>query len=562
MKQKNIKNMYQDSGYHNEFIGLFLLIIITVIIEMISIPYITKKMLNDHIPDGNIEVLILFGVIYIIIMISQCYMILKHCEMRCVLQRKIQRDLREKIFKKLQEIQIKFYDDNTTGTILQFLQDDVQQAGQLFPKVITEMVFMGLIRFAIIAIFLMIIDVKITCMIVMLYIIGFVVTLFFNRKTIKEIHKIRQINIEIYTYINEGIKGFLTIKTLNIIQKKEEELKTKLQNYFKINEKLEKIITLYNSIFTFLTSFSTVIIIYYGGINIMQGIALYAEIMLLMDYSGSLKHEFNWFIRHITNFHKSVVSYSKILQFINLDNIEDIEKGITLENIHSIEFKDVSFSYDNEKNIQNFSLKVREKESVALIGKTGSGKTTITNLLCRFYEPKQGQILINGKNYKEYNIRSLRNKIGYVLQEIQIVPNTIIDNIKYVNPNITLEEIEDIFKRLKLHDKIQTLKDAYYSNIYDNQDLLSTGEKQLINFARIMAINPDVIILDEVTSTLSYKAELLVKNAIDEITKGKIVFIIAHRLSTIEKCDCIVVMQDGKIVEVRRNVDGVFRINK
>ena len=151
-----------------------------------------------------------------------------------------------------------------------------------------------------------------------------------------------------------------------------------------------------------------------------------------------------------------------------------------------------------------------ENKKVALVGKTGAGKTTITGLLCRFYEPIKGEILINGINYKEYNLESLRKRIGYVMQEVEIFPNTIIDNIRYSNKNITVENIEKIFKKLKLHDKIVELEKGYETDIYNNPDILSTGEKQLINFARIMALDTDVIILDEVTSALSCETEMLV----------------------------------------------------
>lgn len=147
------------------------------------------------------------------------------------------------------------------------------------------------------------------------------------------------------------------------------------------------------------------------------------------------------------------------------------------------------------------------------------GKTTVTNLLERLYEPQKGEIRINQKDYREYNISSIRSKIGYIMQEVQIVPNTIIDNIKYVNKKITEEQIIEIFKILKLHDRIISLPKGYRTNIYENPDILSTGEKQIISFARIMAMTVDVVILDEVTSNLSWENEELIKNAMEQVMK-------------------------------------------
>ena len=535
-KIKSIKKMYEISGYHKQFIILFIIIIVDAIIEIISIPYITTQMIDVHIPNGNIKALIIWGCIYIVFLLISCYLTLKHCNIRSILKRRIQRDLREKVFNKMQDIKIKFYNENDTGVILQFLQEDVNKSGAMFAEIITEMIFMGLIRFSIVAIFLIFIDLKITLIILGLYIIGYLVTVFFNKKTISFINKIRKINIELYNKINEGIQGFLTIKILNIIQKKEEELKETLKEYETINSKLEKNVVMYNNIFAFIVSLSTVIIIYFGGIKVVQGVMAYVEIMLLIEYSGSLKFEFNWFIKHLTDFNKSYVSFSKILSFLTLDNVENLQVGEELKKIESIEFSNVHFSYTGyEKNIENFSFKLNNNEKLALIG--------------RFYEPVKGEIKINGINYLEYSISSLRKKIGYVMQETYIVSNTIIDNIKCVNKDIIDEEIQKIFKKLKIHEKIMKLKDGYNTDIKNNPDILSTGERQMINFARIMAIDCDVVILDEVTSALSYESEMLINNAIEEITKDKIVIIIAHRLSTIKNCNKILIIKDGKIIE-------------
>ncbi len=551
-----LKEMYKVSGYNKQFIILIVIIIVTTIIEMISIPYITKRIIDISIPSGNIKLLIIWGCVYIIFLLISCYFILKHCNIRKILERLIQKDLREKIFNKIGQVKTKFFDENDTGVILQFLQTDVNDAGKLFANVIVEMYLMGLIRFSIVVIFLIFIDVKITLIILAIYLIGYGVTLFFNRKTISLINKIRKINMEIYSKVNEGVQGFLTIKILNIINKKENELKELLQEYSILNNKLEKTVSEYNNIFSFIVSLCLVVIIYYGGIKVVQGCMAYVEIMLLIQYSGSLKLKFNWFIKHLTNFNKSFVAFSKILEFLNLENIEILEEGKELQEINMIEFSKVYFSYTGyEKNIEDFSVILNRGEKLALIGRTGSGKTTIANLLCRFYEPVEGKIIINGDDYLSYSISSLRNKIGYVMQDVSIFPNTIIDNIKYVNKDITEEEIYDIFKKLKLHDKIMKLEDGYNTDIFCNPDILSTGEKQMINFARVMAIDYDVVILDEVTSALSYENEILVSNAIKEIIKDKIAVIIAHRLTTIKDCDKILLIKDGKIIEQGNNTE-------
>ena len=191
-KKKKLKEMYKVSGYHKQFIILFIIIIVFAIMDVIFIPYITRKIVDISIPNQNIRALIIWSCVYIIFLVISCYMTLKHCRIRSILKRKIQRDLREKIFNKMQEMKAKFYDDNDTGVILQFLQTDANDAGAIFAEVITEMVFMGLIRFSIIAIFLMFIDLKIALIIIVLYVIGYIVTIFINKETVDIINKIRK----------------------------------------------------------------------------------------------------------------------------------------------------------------------------------------------------------------------------------------------------------------------------------------------------------------------------------------------------------------------------------
>lgn len=549
-KIKQTKEMYNVSGYHKQFIILFTIIVGFAIVETITVPYIIRQIIDVSIPINNIKSLVIWGFIYIAFLLISLFITLKHCNMRLILERKIQRDLREKVFSKMQEIKTKFYDENDTGVILQFLQSDVNEAGKMFADIITEMVFMGIIRFTIYAIFLMFIDVKITLIILLLYLIGYLTTIYFNRKTIHIIKKIRIVNIEIYSKINEGIQGFLTIKILNIIQKKEAEFQELLKDYEKENNKLEKNVSIYNNLFAFIVSLSTAIIIYFAGIKVVNGIMAYVEIMLLIEYSNSLNFEFKWFLRHLTDFNNSFISFSKILNFLKLENVEKVRDGETLENINSIEFSNVQFSYGGyEKNIEGFSFKLDKNEKLALVGRTGSGKTTVVNLLCRFYEPIKGEIKINNENYLKYSIQSLRKRIGYVMQDTYILPGTIIDNIRYVSKNISEEAIQNIFKKLKLHDKIMEFENGYNTDISKQPDILSSGEKQMLNFARVMALNCDVIILDEVTSALSYESEKLVNNAIKEVTANKMAIIIAHRLSTVKKSDKIILMSNGKLIE-------------
>ena len=209
----------------------------------------------------------------------------------------------------------------------------------------------------------------------------------------------------------------------------------------------------------------------------------------------------------------------------------------------------LSYLNNKEEVIENFNLSVGEKQSVALVGKTGSGKTSLVNLLCRFYEIQEGKILINREDYRTYSMESLRKRIGYVMQQVVLFEGTVLDNINYAKEVVDKTQIIQICKELQLHDKIMQLPNGYETKLTPDTDILSAGEKQLLNFARVMLQNPDVVILDEVTASLSYPSEMLIRSAIEKITKNRISFIIAHRLSTIQSCDKIVLLQKGNILE-------------
>lgn len=549
-KIRNLREMFYYKGYNKQIIKLVLLIIFSFIMEVTVFPYFMKRILDIEIPNANIKGVIIFSFFYIIALLFSCYIVLKFCILRLDLRRLIENDLREDIFKKLQNVKQSFYDKNTTGTVLQFLSNDSDDASNLFPRIIVEMCVMGIGRMSVISILLLFVDIKIGIGVILIYILGLVVINLSNKKTVNLLQQIRKINVKIFNIINEGITGFTTVKSLSIENEQIKKLENEINNFTILENKLNKIVSRYNALFEMICSFTTVWLLIQGILSMTQGLITYGILTIAIDWVNTIKGESRFVLRNFASFNKSYIAFFKIIEFLKNEEIEDLDYGDKIDSIKQIEFNNVNFQYNNsEKVIKNFNLKVNQKQQIALVGKTGSGKSTIVNMICRLYEPTTGEILINSKNIKQYNLRDLRSKIGYCMQDVVILKYTIIDNIRYVNPNITIEEIENIFKKLNLHNKIMNLKDNYETNIYDYPDLLSKGEKQLIAFARIMAMNPDIIILDEVTSQLSYSSEMLLKNAANQIIKDKICFIIAHRLSTIRKCDKILVMEKGEIIE-------------
>lgn len=509
----------------------------------------TIVMVEYAIPSKNINLIILLGISYFGVNILRSVTTFFEDLNDEGFQKEVEADYREKIFIKLQNLKQKEIDKIRVGEILENIINDTKEFSRWYGTGICRSYLAGIVRLVGSLLVLMYLDIPIVTISFIIYMIGFSVTYIFNKKSIIYTKLKRAVNAKILNWSNEQVQGYSTIKSLEIEKERLIQIKSLILEYEKVVNKLEKNIRIYTYLYDFIVSFVGVTNILIGAISVEKGIISYGAMIILARYISSPETYARWIIEGFQIRNIGKISYDKINSILNMEE-ENIDSGIELNNVSSIEFKNVNFSYNENQNVlNNISFKINRGESVALVGKTGSGKTSLVNLICRFYDLKEGEIIINDQNYREFSIRSLRNKIGYIMQKVVIFDGTILENINYVNKDISKEEIINICKKLNLHDKIMSLKEGYETKISSDTDIFSTGEKQLLNFCRVMVENPEIIILDEATASLSYKSELLVRKGIEEITKGKISFIIAHRLSTIKKCDKILLMKDGRIIE-------------
>ncbi len=517
----------------------------------------TIVMIEYAIPSKDINLILIFGISYFAINILRSIATFFEDLNDVGFEKELQANYREKIYKKLQNTKQSELDKIQVGEILENIINDTKEFSKWYGTGICRSYFAGIVRLVGTLLVLAYLNIPIVTITFLIYIIGFFVTHIFNKKSIQYTKLKREANAKILNWSNEQVQGYSTIKALEIEEERLNELKNLISQYDKVTNNLEKNIRIYSCLYDFIVSFVGVINILIGSISVEQGILTYGAMIILARYITSPEAYARWVIEGFQYRNVGKISYEKIQSILQKEE-ENIDVGISLDNVKKIEFNDVCFSYDNEKNVLNhISFEIEKEKSVALIGRTGSGKTSLVNLLCRFYDLDEGTIKINGRDYREYSIRSLRNKIGYIMQKVVIFDGTILENINYANKDISKDEIIGICKKLNLHEKIISLKDGYETKISSDTDIFSTGEKQLLNFTRVMVENPEIIILDEVTASLSYKSEMMVRKAIEEITKGKISFIIAHRLSTIKNCDKILLMKDGKIIE-EGNHDELF----
>lgn len=506
-------------------------------------------MIEYAIPSKNIKLIIQLGIMYFVVNILRTIVTLYESVWHNVFEKELEGDYREKIFVKLQKTKQKEIDKVRVGEILENIINDTKEFAKYYTHGITRAYLGGVLRLIGTLAVLMYLNIPIVTITFLIYITGFFITFLFNKKSIKYTRLKRDANAKILNWSNEQVEGYQTIKALEIQQQRRQEIKALINSYEKVVNKLEKNIRTYTCIYDLIVSFVMLSTILIGSISVENGILSYGALVILARYIDSPETYAKWFIDGFQIRNISRISYEKIQDILQKQE-EEIDLGEKLETIDNIEFENINFSYDKKQNtLSDISFKVNKNESVALVGRTGSGKTSLVNLICRFYDLQDGNIKINGRDYKEYSIRSLRDKIGYIMQKVVIFDGTILENINYANKDISKEEIIEICKKMNLNDKIMSLKDGYETIINKDTNIFSVGEKQLLNFTRVMVEDPEIIILDEATASLSYNSEMLVRKAIEEITKGKISFIIAHRLSTIKKCDKILLMQDGKIIE-------------
>ena len=513
----------------------------------------TMIMIEYAIPSKDIRLIVGLGVVYFGVSILRAIVTFFEDLNDAELNKSIEADYREKIYIKLQNTKQSELDRIRVGEILENIINDTKEFARWYGVGICRSYLAGVVRLVGTLAVLMYLNVPIVMITFAIYLLGFAVTHIFNKKSISYTSLKRKINAKILNWSNEQVQGYSTIKALEIEQERLAEIKRLLVDYEDIVNKLEKNIRVYTCLYNFIVSFVGVTNILIGAISVESGIISYGAMIVLARYISSPETYARWVIEGFQIRNVGRLSYNRICDILNMEE-EDVNIGEKIDCINTVEFENVSFSYDNKKKVlDDISFSVNKNESVALIGRTGSGKTSLVNLLCRFYDLNDGVIRINGVDYRNYSIQSLRNKIGYIMQKVVIFDGTIFDNINYANKDVSENEIMDICKRLGLHDKIMTFENGYETRISADTDIFSSGEKQLLNFARVMVEDPDIIILDEATASLSYRSEMLVRKAIDEITQGKISFIIAHRLSTIKKCDKILLMKDGKVIEEGRH---------
>ncbi|MBP3478890.1 MAG: ABC transporter ATP-binding protein [Oscillospiraceae bacterium] len=527
----------------------------------IILPLFQRYALDHFIGLGIFDTVVIFVVLYLLTILVAAVSNYISCALATIVEMRVNRQLRQTGFEHLQTLSFSYFNQNSVGYIHARLMSDTSRIGSLVSWTLVDCVWR--ISYLIGAIVVMIVlNPGLAAMV--LSILPLLVVLFaiFQKKLIKVNREVREVNSRITSNFNEGITGAKTIKSLAIEEKMEQRFMDETQNMRKKTMEASRLRGLFAGTMNFASSVALAIVLWKGGYIAADQIGTFS---VFMSYAMGMMEPLRWLVDIISDL---ITTQVNIERFTNLlavksdviDTPEVIAKyGDSLdpkkENWEpirgDIEFRDVTFQYpDGEETVlENFSLKVPFGTHLAIVGETGAGKSTLVNLVCRFYEPTQGQVLIDGRDARERSQLWLHSAIGYVLQTPHLFSGTVRENLLMGNPDATEEQIWNAIRAVSAEDVIAHLENGLDTDVGEGGDLLSTGEKQLISFARAVLADPQILILDEATASVDTMTEAKIQAAMESVTDGRTSLMIAHRLSTVRNADMILVVKDGKIVE-------------
>ena len=536
--------------YNKTFYGVMFTAILISLFSTLT-PYLLKVVVDDYILVKNYEGMQLIILLMILALLFEVIFMYLFTFYANWLGQKVIKDLRVSVFKKIIKFKMSFFDKNAVGRLVTRTVNDIETIASIFSQGLFTIIA-DILKMITVLTVMTIISLELTLVVISIFPVLIFATRVFQKTMKVAFEKVRLEVANLNSFVQERISG---IKIVQIFNRE----KVEINNFRKINIKHRDawLRTVWiNSIFFPIAEISTSIciglLVWYGGFNNLNGenISL-GTLFLFISLSGLLFRPLRQIADRFNTLQMGMVSTERIFNILENDqqiNDNGMLKGSSFRGL--IEFNNVSFSYvDNEQVLNNISFKINPGESFAIVGPTGSGKTTITKLITKFYEVNTGNINIDGKDINHYTLETLRSKIGVILQDVFLFADTIYNNITLFNDNITIENVENAAKELEIHDFINSLPGGYSFNVSERGTTLSAGQKQLIAFLRVLVNNPDILILDEATSSIDSYSEDLIKNATKKITKDKTSIIIAHRLSTIESADKIIYMENGKILE-------------
>ena len=548
--KKLLTQMFRFTTNKKKTIKIGIIIALCAIPYLVFYQYLVSNVIDKYIPEKNIKnVLILSSILIIIIFVR--FWTDKYGDVgRKLCYYDNDKQIKNKIFNSIQDANISQIEKIQVGKLFNITTTQSFEAAQLFVWNMVGIFSVRIRSILITSVIMLFINWKIALVVIGIFILSYIILIPFYNKNMKNYKKMQQSIIDLQGKINEYIDSFSTTKTLRLEEININDIEKMLEKTKEELIKSSKILGLHTAIFSLLAFFATIATLIIGGNQIIIGVGVGSTIILIIDYISDISNHMNSLLEHVHGVINKYNCFINVLKIVNT-NREIDEGNLELENIKSIEFKDVKLSYDGVNTIlENINLKINKPMTIAIVGRSGAGKTSLVNLIPRFYNLTEGQILINGIDYTKYKLSELRKNISYVFQEPVILDMSIKDNLMYGNENVTFDDVKEICKKIGLNKKIESFDNGYDTIIDAKTDILSFGEKQLLSFARAILKNGSIVILDEVTSNLDLEFERNVMEANKIILANKISFVIAHRINTIKDADLIIYIDDKHIAEM------------
>ena len=572
-KKENILNIYLFkrlltfvSPYNYIFISSLFSVFGLAIFGALR-PVVLEKVLDENISqglsDGFLQLIFLMAVLLLFEVISN-YLFIYFAGL---LGQSVVKDIRVLLYKHIINFKMKYYDKSSVGVLITRSVTDMERIADIFGQGLF-MIFSDILKMLIVGIVMILMNWELSIIVFLTLPLILYATKVFQRFMKVAFEEVRSEVSNLNSFVQERVTG---MKILQLFTREEVEF----ENFKKINARHKNgwLKTVwYNSIFfpiaEILSSLTLGVIVWYGGINIItDNTASIGELTAFIMMIPMMFRPLNQIANKFNTLLMGMVAAERVFKVIDT-NSNIIDNGEILVNTFKgdVCFKNVNFSYvPNTQVLNNISFNIKKGSTVAIVGSTGAGKTSVINLLNRFYEINSGEISIDGINIKDYKLSNLRKNIGIVLQDVFLFSDTIFNNITLKDDSISLDQVKLAAKQIGVHDFIMSLPNNYYYNVKERGIMLSSGQRQLIAFLRVYVSDPQILILDEATSSIDSTSEILIQNATEKLTKNRTSLIIAHRLATIKKANNIIVMDSGNIIEqgshkeLISNLDGYYK---
>lgn len=541
-------------GYYKPHIGLFILDMVCAILIAVTdliYPMITRKFINNIIPDKNISLIFQIGIVLFFLYLLR--MLLEYIVgyYGHVLGVRMEYDMRRDMFSHIQTLPISYFDNTKTGQIMSRIVNDLNEISELAHHG-PEDVFISTLM--IIGSFFLLLNINVKLTLIVFTIIPFMIyfTIQYNGKMRKNFRQIRESLADVNSRLEDSLSGIRVVKSFTNEEYEIDKFDEGNNEFKYLRTKSVKYIGILHGGINFFSNISTLFALVAGGYFVAKGEIKVGDLVAYLIYIGQFLQPVKRLAQFVEQYQRGMAGFKRFYEIMNIKpDIVDRENAEEMKNVKGqIEFSDVSFSYNEKSNVlENINLKVEPGDSVAIVGPSGVGKTTLCNLIPRFYEVDSGRILIDGKDIKDIKIKSLREKIGIVQQDVFLFAGTIYENIAYGRLDAKRDEIIAAAKAANAHEFIMELEDGYETYIGERGVKLSGGQKQRISIARMFLKNPPILILDEATSSLDNQSEAIIQKSIEELSKNRTTFIIAHRLATVKNARRIVVLNENGIVE-------------